>query len=112
MACSGGGISVKGDCIHERIKTDGGKECNGFEAGRGEWIRTTDLMVPKQALEKAEAACLLSKNDYTFTPHRIQLSSFLCENIFLRVMSSTRVVLNSVLSFHPVHFPLIAQATF
>jgi len=26
MACSGGGISDKGDCIHEVIKTDGGKE--------------------------------------------------------------------------------------
>jgi len=24
-----------------------------------------DLMVPKQGLEKAEAACLLSSNDYT-----------------------------------------------
>ena len=34
-------------------------------------------MVPKQGLEKAEAACLLSNNDYTFPPHIMQLSNIL-----------------------------------
>jgi hypothetical protein len=46
----------------------------GFGYGRGEWIRTTDLMVPNQGLEKAEAACLLSNRDYNLALHIMQLS--------------------------------------
>ena len=64
-----------------------GFPCRGFEVLDLPWVSLCvapnnhdrcllgkDLMVPKQAQEKAEAACLLSANHYTFTPHTMQLS--------------------------------------
>ena len=44
-------------------------------------------MVPKQGLEKAEAACLLSNKDYTFAPHRMQLSPTLHRHVYVIIPS-------------------------
>ena len=70
-----------------------------FSYGRGEWIRTTDLMVPKQGLEKAEAACLLSVNEYTLSPIECNCQYHLNDPYLIETM-----FLNNHLTPEPLDF--------
>ena len=63
-------------------------------------------MVPKQGLEKAEAACLLSIEHYTFDPpwNAIVFTPLLIKQHPLRVMSLAPHLLCHVVTFEIVFF--------